>query len=130
VARKGENDLAVESEGEKYRLEDPGIDGRIEPSALEGLVRGFISSPLSFLTRLSSVDWSAWRSEKHGRSFLRFPLRERICLARSCFYSCFDLFVLGSTLRLYFCPGQERGAPSSAVFLNRDLRRLRGMSGR
>jgi len=43
-------------------------------SALEGLVRGFISSPLSFLIRLSSVDWPSWRSESHRRSFPRFSL--------------------------------------------------------
>jgi hypothetical protein len=86
-----------------------------EPSALEGLVRGFISTPLSFVKRLSSVDWPSWRSERHGRSFPRFSLRKNFCLDHSCFGSCFDLFVLGSTLRLDFCPGKERGAPSSAV---------------
>ena len=81
-----------------------------EPSALEVLVRRFISCRLSFLKRLSSVDWPSWRSERHGRRFPRFPLRKRFCLDRSCY-----LFVLGSNLRLHFCPGQERGAPSSAV---------------
>ena len=43
-----------------------------EPSTLECLVRGFISSPLSFLISLSSVDWPSWRSERHGLSFPRF----------------------------------------------------------
>ena len=38
-----------------------------------------------------------------------------LCPDHSCFYSCLDLIVLGSTLRIYFCPGQERGAPSLAV---------------
>ena len=58
-----------------------------EPSALEGLVRGFISSPLSFLIRLSSVDWPSWRSERHGRCFQRFPLWKDFCLSHFCFNS-------------------------------------------
>ena len=86
-----------------------------EPSTLEGLVRGFISTPLSFVKRLSSVDWPSWRSERHGCTFPRFSLRKNFCLDHSCFGSCFDLFVLGSTLRLDFCPGKEQEAPSSAV---------------
>jgi len=45
----------------------------------------------------------------------------------SCFYSCLDLIVLGSTLWIYFCPGQERGAPSLAVLPKRDLRKRRDM---
>ena len=86
-----------------------------ESSALEGMVRGFISSPLSFPKRLMSVEWPSWRSERRGHSFPRFPLRKRFCFDHPCFNSCFDLFILGSTLRLYFCLGQERGAPSSSV---------------
>jgi len=67
-----------------------------------------------------------------GRSFRRFPLRKFFffCPDYSCFNSCSDLFVFGSNLQLYFCPGQERGAPSLAVSFKRDLRRRRGMSGR
>ena len=101
-----------------------------EPSALEGLLQGFISSPLSFLIRLSSVDWPSRRSERHGHSLLRFPLQKRFCLDHSCFNSCFDLFILGSTLQLSFCLGQEWGAPYSAVSFKRDLCRRQGMSGR
>ena len=100
-----------------------------DPSAFEGLVRSFISFPLSFLIRLSSVDWPSWRSGRHWRSFSRFPLGKSFCLGHTCFNSYFDLFVLGSTLRLYFCPGQELGASSSAFCFKRDLRRRRGMSG-
>jgi hypothetical protein len=75
-----------------------------EPSALEDLVRGFISSPLSSLILLSSVDWPSWRGERHGGRFPRIPVWTRCCLWHSCINSCFHLFVLGSTRRLYFCP--------------------------
>jgi len=50
-----------------------------------------------------------------------------LCPDHSCFYSSLDLIILGSTLRIYFCPGQEREAPSLAVHPKRDLRRRRDM---
>ena len=50
-----------------------------------------------------------------GVAFRGFLFGNAFCLDHSCFNSCFDLFVLGSTLRLYFCPGKERGAPTSVV---------------
>jgi len=50
-----------------------------------------------------------------GIAFRGFLSGKVFCLDHYRFNSCFDLFVLGSTLRLYFCSGQERGAPSSAV---------------
>ena len=86
-----------------------------KPSAMEGLVRGFIFSPLPFLIRLSNVVWPSWKIESHKRSYPRFSLGKSFCLDHSCFNSYFDLFVLGSTLRLYFCSGQEREASSSGV---------------
>jgi len=48
-----------------------------EPSALEGLVQSFITSPLSFLIRLSSVDWPSWRSERNGRNFCEVSSGEK-----------------------------------------------------
>jgi len=62
-----------------------------EPSVLEGLVRSFILSPLSFLIRLSSVDWPSWRSERHWSRFSRFPLGKNVCHDHTCFNSYFDL---------------------------------------
>ena len=72
------------------------------------------------------------RGEVKGMSvaFRGFLWGKVICLDHSCFNSYFDLFVLDSTLLIYHCPGQERGAPSSAVCVKRDLRRRRGMYGR
>jgi len=62
-----------------------------EPSVLEGLLRSFTLSPLSFLIRLLSVDWPSWRSEKHWPSFSRFPLGKSPFHHHSCFNSYFDL---------------------------------------
>jgi len=50
-----------------------------------------------------------------GIDFRGFLWGNTFFLDHSCFNSCFDLFVLGSTLRLYFCSRQERRAPSPAV---------------
>jgi len=85
--------------------------------------------PYYILISLSSVYWPSWRIESHRRSFPRFSLGKSFCLDHSCFNSYFDLFVLGSTLRLYFCSGQEREASSSGVCFKWDLRKRRVMSG-
>ena len=82
-----------------------------EPSALEGLVRGFIFSPLSFLIKLSSVDWPSWRSERHGPSFPRFPLGKRHLSRSLLFQLLFWSFRLGSNSPTLLLPGA--GARSS-----------------
>ena len=100
-----------------------------ESSALKGPVRGFISSPLSFPVRLSSVDWPSWRSKRHERSFQRFPLRKRL-LSYSCFNSC---LIFSSWVQLSDSTsawGRSEELLLQLLSSKRDLRRRRDMSGR
>ena len=62
-----------------------------------------------------------------GIIFRGFLCGKVLCPDHSCFYFCLDLIVLDSTLRIYFCPGREREAPSLAVCSKMDVRRHRDM---
>ena len=89
-----------------------------EPSALEGLIRGFISSPLSFLKRVSSVDWPSWRSERHGRSFPRFPLGGETLLSRSILFQLLSWsFRLGFNSPTILLPGAKSEEPFLQLFV-------------
>ena len=81
------------------------------------LVRGFIYF-LPFLFPCKAITyWLGILKKVNGlkvviRGFLRGNV---LCPDHSFFYSCLDLIVLGSTLRIYFCPGQERWAKFISV---------------
>jgi len=58
-------------------LDTSEIVTRVEPSALEGLVRDFISSPYFSLQGYRLLIGPSWRREKLGRSFPMFPPGKR-----------------------------------------------------
>jgi len=91
-----------------------------EPSALEGLFRGFFPSPLSFLKSQSSVDWSSWRSERHGRSFMRIPKRKRLLSRSLLFQPLFWSFRPGFNSATLLVPGAGARSACFSCLVSRE----------
>ena len=92
----------------------------VEPSALEVVVRGIISSLLSFLIRLSSVDWPSWRSERHGHCFPRFPPGKRHLYRSLLFLLLLWSLRLGFKTPTLFLPGAGARRSLFSCFLPRE----------
>jgi len=98
----------------------PFLHFQTEPSALEGLVRGFISSPYFSLQGYRPLIGPSWRRERYGRSFLRFPLGKRFLSRSFLFQLLFWSFRLGfSSLTLVLPRAGARGSFFSCLFQDR-----------